>query len=77
MAVVRKVQDVPEDGVVDALVTIVNDMAGKFNSHQHRVDGSALSATDDLTGVPASGTATGTPAGGTAVADVDTITLVI
>lgn len=55
------------------LRSIVEDLGAlktAFDDHLHRVDGSALSATSDITGVPVTGTETGAPDGGTPIAGV-------
>jgi hypothetical protein len=57
-------------GLVRALRSIKEDLdtvKASFDDHQHRVDGSALSAATDITGIPVTGTATGTPTGGTPI----------
>jgi hypothetical protein len=62
-------------GLVRALRSIKEDLdtvKAAFDDHQHRVDGSALSAATDITGIPVTGTATGTPTGGT---PIDAITV--
>lgn len=60
-------------GLVRALRSLVEDLGAlktAFDSHLHRVDGTALSATSDITGVPVTGTETGAPDGGTPIAAV-------
>jgi len=60
------------NGLLRALRSIVADLdevKSKFDAHKHQVDGSALSATSDITGGPVTGTTTGSPDGGT-VTDV-------
>lgn len=56
-------------GLVRALRSIKEDLDNIktiFDGHKHAVDGTALSATSDITGGAVTGTATGAPDGGTA-----------
>jgi hypothetical protein len=65
--------DSDRKGIIRALRSIVADLATiktSFDSHLHRIDGSALSAATDITGIPVTGTETGTPTGGTPIAAV-------
>ena len=55
-------------GLVRALRSIkedLDDIKTIFDGHKHAVDGSALSATSDITGEAVTGSATGAPDGGT------------
>ena len=57
-------------GLLRALRSLVEDvgaMKAAFDDHKHRVDGTAIGAATDITGIPVTGTATGTPTGGTPV----------
>jgi hypothetical protein len=65
--------DSDRKGLIRALRSLVADLATlktAFDNHKHRVDGSALAAATDITGVPVTGSATGTPTGGTAIAAI-------
>lgn len=56
------------NGILRALRSLKEDLDNIktiFDGHKHAVDGSALSATSDITGEAVTGTATGAPDGGT------------
>jgi hypothetical protein len=65
--------DSDRKGIVRIFRSLVADLTAAktaFDNHKHRIDGTALSAATDITGVPVTGTATGTPTGGTAIAAI-------